>query len=93
MSNSLVIEHLVDNLFGEGLRGSVARMLCLSRRLDGERIRDIAEGAAQAFPGEFESTSKSAMLSLIMDVRRAIEEFLSDEGNIERMRSEMGPEG
>ncbi len=49
--NGLVIEYVVDSLFGEGIRGHVARLLCKGRQpVTPERVEEIADSARRAFP-------------------------------------------
>jgi hypothetical protein len=89
--NGLVIEYLVDNLFDEGLRGHVARLLCKGRQpVTPERVQEIAESARNMFPREFESSRKSSLTPLVAEVKRDIDEFLANPNEVSRMVAELG---
>jgi hypothetical protein len=91
MKNGLVIEYMVDSLFGEGLRGHVARLLCKGRQpITPDRVEEIAASTRNMFPREFESSRKSSLTPLVAEVQREMDEFMSSPREVSRMASELG---
>jgi hypothetical protein len=88
-SNTMVIERVVDELFGEGPRALVARMICSGGEMNGQRINEIKEALAMAFPNKPDSRGVAAA-TLIYQVLSSLRTFSQDAKNVERLASGLG---
>jgi len=89
--NGLVIEYMVDELFGgDAARGFVARMLCKGPELTPERIENVMEASKRKFPKRYEISRRTSLAPFVLGVKQEIESFLSDPENVRRMSEEIG---
>lgn len=88
-SNTIAIERIVDELFGEGPRALVARMICSGGEMNGLRINEIKEALARAFPNKPDSRGVAAS-TLIYQVLSSLRTFSQDAKNVERLANGLG---
>lgn len=82
--NPLAVEHVVD-MFGDGPRGVVARML-----LHEEPIQKIMSVVKERFPGQFESDRLSSTMAMIAEVKNAVQAMTSDPARLEEIAARVG---
>ena len=71
-----VIEYVVDNLYGDGPKGLIARMVMSGKGLnDLDEIRSVLR---KSFPNDVSGSRKSSLSAMVFDVKKNIDIFLSN---------------
>lgn len=74
--DAMKIEYVVDNLYPNGPKALVARMIMSGSGLD--NMDDIRALLRKKYPKESEALNKSSLSSMICDVKRTIDKFVGD---------------